>query len=216
MSLAAVTYIGLPIHSGGAHSLGRMSRRTAYEKFTEFLATCTLPLSPVVCRFDANDVPGLGRLPTLERELARRFGDYAHLQEGQAPEALDFLDEIDPQPTNQWGMAPIWFRSMVTFRVIDPASNRPVPGQDSVSFNGVEYAWSVPLGTSRIHLDLHNRATLGIELCIPAGDAEVVYRVVPWLQRYLPFKFSSRQWREWTPTRSGSFRSRKLPGTPGL
>jgi hypothetical protein len=39
--------------------------------------------------------------------------------------------------------------------------------------------------------------------------SELVRRVVPWLQSHLPFKFSSHQWRAWTPTRTGTFKSRR-------
>ena len=44
VTFAAVTSVGLPISSGGAHSLGRMSRRTAYERTRSFLEACTEPV----------------------------------------------------------------------------------------------------------------------------------------------------------------------------
>jgi hypothetical protein len=73
----------------------------------------------------------------------------------------------------------------------------------------------VPLGTSSIHLTLHTHATLGIELCIPDADDEVVRRVVPWLQESLPFTFSPKQWRAWTPTKSRSFKARRMAAPRG-
>ncbi len=172
-----------------------------------FLDACTEPLGATKYRFDVTHPPELKPVPGLEQELRRRFGDYAHVEAERVSDALDFLNDIDPQPTNRWGMAPIWFWAMSTFRILDPATGRPLSGQDPERFHGVEYEWRVPLGTSSIHLMLHTHATLGIELCIPDADDEVLRRVVPWLQEYLPFKFSPKQWREWTPTKSGSFKS---------
>jgi hypothetical protein len=175
-----------------------------------FLDACTEPLAPTKYMFDLTHPPELRPVPDLERELRRRFGDDARIGPERVSDAFDFLDEIDPQPTNQWGMAPIWFRTMTEFRILDPATGRPLPGQDPERFNGVEYEWRIPLGSSSIHLDLHNSASLGIELCIPNADDGVLGQVIPWMQSYLPFKFSPKQWRQWTPTKTGSFKGRKM------
>jgi hypothetical protein len=212
---AAVTYVGLPISSGGAHSLGRMSRRVAYERIIAFLRACTQQVGEIDYTFKVHRVPELKPVPGLERELKRRFGNPVGLNEDRLSDALDFLDDIDPQPTNQWGMAPIWFSMTSKFRILDPATGRPLPGQDPNRFHGVEYEGTVPLGTSGLRLILHNHASVAIELCIPDADQDLLRRVAPWLQQNLPFKFSPKQWRVWTPTNSDSFKSRKLtaPGT---
>ena len=180
-----------------------------------FLDACTEPLGATEYRFDITHPPELRPVPKLENELRRRFGDYARVKAERVADALDFLDDIDPQPTNRWGMAPIWFWTLSKFRVLDPSTGRPLRGQDPGRFHGVEYAWQVPLGTSSIHLTLHTHATLGIELCIPHVDEEVLQRVVPWLQEYLPFKFSPKQWRKWTPTKARSFKARKMTAPRG-
>jgi hypothetical protein len=218
--LAAITYIGLPISSGGAHSLGRMSRRVAYERTVSFLRTCTKPADPITYSFAVLDVPELPPVPRLERELKRRFGQYFAVQQHLAvqnervDEALDFLDEIDPQPTNQWGMAPIWFSATSNFQILDPATGDPITGQDPKRFKGVEYEGGVPLGTSGMRLILDNHARIAIELCLSDPDDALLRRVVPWLQEYLPCKLSPKQWRAWTPTTTGSFKARRI-SAPG-
>lgn len=212
--LAAITYIGLPISSGGAHSLGRMSRRVAYERTMSFLRTCTQPDGPVTYSFDVHEVPELPPIPRLERELKRRFGHNLRVPEGRVDQALEFLDEIDPQPTNQWGLAPIWFTATSRFQVLDPATGHPLPGQDPKRFKGVEYEGGVPLGTSGLRLILENHARIAIELCLPDPDDALLSRVVSWLQRYLPCTLSPKQWRAWTPTKTGSFKARRL-SSPG-
>jgi hypothetical protein len=207
---SAVTYIGLPISSGGAHSLGRMSRRVAYERAFEFLRACTEPVGDIGYSFRTHDVPELGRVLRLERELQRRFADPRVIPRLRVGDALDFLDDIDPQPTNRFGMAPIWFRVTSRFLILDPATGAPLAGQDPGRFGGVEYEGRVPLGSSGLRLILHNQAQLGIELCIPDASDDVIQRVVPWLQEHLPFKLSPKHWRAWSSTKSGSFKARKM------
>jgi hypothetical protein len=207
---AAVTYVGLPVSSGGAHSLMRMSRRAAYERTMAFLNACTEPARDVDYRFRVHDAPGLARSTPLDLAVRRRFGIDAVLPAERVPAALDFLDEIDPQPANEYGMVPVWFWAECRFRILDPATGRPLLGQDPARFQGVEYAWRVPLGTNGLRLILNDHAALGIELCIPDADEELRGRVVPWLQEHLPFRFSAKHWRVWTPTKSGSYTARRL------
>jgi hypothetical protein len=207
---AAVTYKGLPISSGGAHALGRMSRRVAYDRTRAFIETCTQPVAPVEYSFTVYTRFELPPVPELEHELRRRFGDYAAIQIAHVGDALSFLDQIDPQPTNRYGMAPIWFRMVSNFRIVDPVTKEPLPGQDPIRFRMFEYQPATPLGTSRLTLTLHNQASLALDLCIPDATESVLRRVVPWLQEHLPCKLSTKHWRAWTPTTSGLYRSRIL------
>lgn len=209
----AVTYNGLPVSSGGAHSLGRMSRRAAYERTIGFLDQCTVPDGPRAYRisFPAYRVsPRVTPSPGLREQVERRFGRSGDIPETRIGDALDFMDEIAPQPTDRYGMASVWLTLQCRFRLLDPASGTPLPGQDPRRFGGAEYVWSVPLGTSGLLLSLHNQAALAVDLCIPDTTDELLRRLIPWLATSLPFKFSPKHWRAWTPTKAGSFRGRKL------
>jgi hypothetical protein len=187
-----------------------MSRRDAYARTRSFIETCTEPVGAINCRFRVHHVPELAPILRLERELERRFGRHGEIQQERIDDALDFLDDIDPQPTNPWGMAPIWFSVTCNFRILDPAAKRPLPGQDPGRFRGVEYERGQPLGSSRLGLMLHNQATLALDLCIPDADDGLLGRVVPWLQQSLPCRLSQKHWRAWTPTKTGSFKGRRL------
>ena len=55
--LTAVTDEGLPLSSGGAHSLGRMTRRAAYESTMSFLRACAEPIGRVEYSFTTHDFP---------------------------------------------------------------------------------------------------------------------------------------------------------------
>jgi hypothetical protein len=194
-----------------------MTRREAYARTMEFLKACTLQVGSLETFFRINDPPQLGPIPELEGRLRQRFGEEGLNRRRGLPvppqrfaDALDFLDEIDPQPTNPWGMVPIWLWVVARFQILDPSTGAPLPGQDASRFNGAEYEYRVPLGTSGLRLILKDRAKLGIEFCIPTADGDVIARVVPWLEQHLPCKLSASQWRVWTPTRTGSFKARRL------
>jgi hypothetical protein len=176
-----------------------------------FLETCTERVGAIECEFAHNDaIQGLGlpHDPVQKARVRAVFGSGVFGVE-RAADALDFLDEISPQP-ERFQMTPISFWLRSRFRVLDPATGVPIPGQDPTLFSGAEYDWSVPLGTSGLRLIIYNRASLAIELCIPGAEEALLRRVVPWLESNLPFRFSAKQWRIWTPTKAGSYGGRKL------
>lgn len=203
--LSAVTYEGLPLSSGAAHSLGRMTPRAAYAATMSFLQVCTEPLGRVEYSFTVHDVPELQPPRHLERELERRFGRGRRIifDEEELPDALDLLDHIHPQPTNRWGMAPIWLEAATKFRLVDPRTGRSLANQEDRLFRLVGF-------DNRLRLFLDNRARLQLEFCLPHADDELLRLVLPWLQEHLPCKLSRKQWRTWTSTKSGSLRARKL------
>ena len=114
------------------------------------------------------------------------------------------------EPTS-YGMAPVWLRTSCAFRILDPGSGNPLPGQDPERFNGLEYENLARLGTSRLQLNLSSHASLGIDLCLPDLDDRELARLATWLQGNLPCKLSPKHWKRWTPTKSGSFVGRKIP-----
>src|SRR5215210_1567617 len=97
LQVAAVTYVGLPISSGGGHSLGRMSRRAAYDRTIDFLTSCTEPVGAPSFSIKFHTVPELPPQPELEEAVARRFGPSGDVAPNRVGEALAFMDEIDPQ-----------------------------------------------------------------------------------------------------------------------
>lgn len=208
-SPTAITYVGLPISAGGAHSLGRMPVARAYERTMAFLTSCTRLAQPLTCQLLVTDMGA--PLGAAERsELRRRFGDGDHLdlQQEQIADALDFLARLSRPLTTQVGG--LWLTLEAKFRILDPLTGEPLPGQEPARYAGVQYQRDDPLGSSRLALSLHSRATLALDLCLPDADEAVVERVLPWLQANLPFKLSSKHWMHWTPTKTGSFKGRKI------
>lgn len=212
----AVTYVGLPISSGGAHRLSGMTLREAYDALMRFVDACADLDEPLRHGFTMPSVPGLRSQPLLRAKLALRFPGGAGRRDVPAervPDALDFLESIDPQPTNEHGMAPVWFSAGGRFRIRD-ITGEPLPGQDPARFGGVEYDAAITLGRSYVALNLSNRASLRLSLCLPDADDAMLARVVPHLAAHLPCRLSPAQWRRWSQTRAGSFRARRVSAPP--
>ncbi len=210
----AVTYVGLPIASGGAHRLGHTGFREAYRRTCDFIDACAVVVLPRQQEFSFQYVPELPDLPVWEPVFRERFGGGAErtipIADSQVDDALAFLDEVNPQPQNQWGLAPLWFTTLWRIQIVDPATGEPFPGQEPSRYSDVEYEWKVRLGESRVRLNLSNRVSLGIELCLPDIDDVRLREVLPAIQAHAPFRFSSKSWRRWEPTKTGSFRARKI------
>jgi hypothetical protein len=209
---SALVYDGLPISSGGAHGLGRISPHDAYDAWSRFLSACTVP-GAITCFFDLPDTPELAVERSVRRLLGRTFppaGRRFPVPTRRVPEALELLATLEPQPTNRWGMAPVWLRFSADFALRHPDGHL-WPGQDRSEFGFFETPGGVRLGASMTNLSLQARRSMGLLLSVPdATDAEAV-DLIPWLQSHLPFQLSPKHWTRWTLTKNGrTYRGQKL------
>jgi hypothetical protein len=211
---SAVAYDGLPISSGGAHALGRISPARALTAWQDFLAGCTQP-SPVSCWFDLPMTPELTVESAVVARIAAVFPDRTRdrfpVPLDRIGQAVDLLESIEPQPTNQWGMAPVWLWFRADFHLLRPDGSGVWPGQDPARFGHFQTPAGVTLGASSTRLVLQARRSLGLTLSIPEASDEDLRRVVPWLQSHLPMRLSSKQWTRWTLAKNGrTYRGRKI------
>jgi hypothetical protein len=210
---SAVAYDGLPISSGGAHALGRISARDALNAWLRFLDMRT-EASPISCRFDFPMTPRLTADPEVVRLIAREFpgGRGRHrVPWDRVDDALSLFESLEPLPANQWGMAPVWLWFTAGFRIRSPASQELWPGQDPDRFNRFVTPAGVRLGVSSTRLGLQAKRSMGLSLSIPrASDADLA-EIVPWLQAALPTRLSAKHWTRWTLTKNKrSYRGRKI------
>ncbi|HZT67535.1 MAG TPA: hypothetical protein VFA11_17235 [Acidimicrobiales bacterium] len=217
---SAVVYDGLPISSGGAHGLGHTSARDALAAWLSFLEACTVA-SPIESYFDFPATPGL----TVDGEVARLIEHQfprssSRLKRFPVPwermeAALSLFESIEPQPTNQWGMAPVWLWCAADFRLRSPIGPGLWPGQDPDLFGDFQTPTGVTLGASSTRLVLQAKRSLGLSLSIPMATDADLDLIAPWLQAALPMTLSSKRWTRWTLTRDKrSYRGRKIvPGT---
>lgn len=213
---SAVAYDGLPISSGGAHGLGRVSARKAHEAWTAFLSTCTQS-APVSCSFDLPDTPNLRAdrrtVKLIERSFppVRGVSKRFEVPTERIDDALSLFESLEPLPTNPWGMAPIWLWFTADFRLLAPGGSGLWPGQDPARFGHFETPAGVLLGASSTRLILQAQRSMGLSISIPDASDEDLAGVVPWLQAALPMRLSAKQWTRWTLTKSGtSYRGKRI------
>jgi len=214
---SAVTYDGLPVSSGGAHTLRRTSAAGAFAAWTHFLETCTEP-SPINCWFDFPRTPELHADPAMVGRIASAFPPDQHgrhsADRARVDDALALFESLEPLPVNSSGMAPIWLWFTADFRVRSPHGSELWPGQDPARFGEFETPGGVRLGVSSTRLILHARPLLGLQLSIPDASDDDLAAIVPWLQAALPMRLSSKHWNRWTLTADGrSYRGRRITPT---
>ena len=217
-----MAYNGLPIASGGAHSLGRVSSRDALVSWFRFLDTRT-EVSPIESWFDFPSTPRLTVDTAVVRRIESEFPRGSDrpwrwsVPSARIEDAVSLLESLEPLPTNQWGMAPLWLWCSANLRLKSPRSPGLWPAQDPTLFGHFETPGGVKLGTSSARLILQAKRSIGLSLSIPeATDADLT-DFVPWLQAALPIRLSSKHWTRWTLTKNGrSYRGRKVVLQSGL
>jgi hypothetical protein len=156
---------------------------------------------------------------TVESQVVARIAEvFPDRSRGRFPVPVDRIDEalavfesIEPQPTNPWGMAPVWLWFTAEFQLLDPDGSDVWPGQDPSRFGHFQTPAGVTLGASATRLVIQARRSLGLTLSIPEASDEDLKRLVPWLQAALPMRLSTKHWTRWTLTKSGtSYRGRKI------
>ena len=214
---SAVAYDGLPISSGGSHALGRISAREALDAWSRFIDRCT-DSSSVTSWFDFPATPGLDAEPGFKRLVDREFSGHR----GRHPvpwdrvdDALSLFESLEPLPTNQWGMAPVWLWFTTDFRMKLPGMDKLWPGQNPALFGEFRTPGGVLLGASSTRLILQAKRSIGLSLSIPNASDTDLAEVIPWLQAALPMRLSSKHWTRWTLTRDGqSYRGKRITPAP--
>jgi hypothetical protein len=214
-----VTYDGLPVSSGGAHTLRRTRAAAAFAAWMHFLDTCT-EASGIRCWYDFPRTPELHADPAVVERIGREFppdrdGRHAVAQT-RFSDALSLFESLEPLPVNSSGMAPIWLWFTADCRLRSPDDSVLWPGQDPARFGGFETPGGVRLGASSTRLILHARSLVGLRLSIPEASDDDLAVFVPWLQGALPMRLSSKHWARWTLTAGGqSYRGRRITPMSG-
>jgi len=214
---SAVVYDGLPISSGGAHALNRLTPREAFAAWTSFLQSCTQP-EPVVAFFRVdNDGPA----PRADRSVVRTIKDAFPNQHdpfiesyrvpaSRLEDAVEVFEQISPLPTDEWGNAPVWLHLNAQFQMGQPDGG-VWPGQDPVRFGHFQTPSGADLGVSSARLNLSGGLSMGLMLTVPEATDDDIARLRPWLQSHLPFRMSSKHWVRWSLNKNGrTYRPKRL------
>lgn len=170
----AVTHAGLPIPGGGAHPLGRLSRRVARERTTTFLEPCTKPVGPsnrplkcATCQVFPNGVISRQSCHIVLVRAGRPLSPPIGFTK---PSTCSTPSILSPRTSGAWHLSGS-ARNQI-FESSTPMTTLALPSQHAQQFGGPEYVWSIPLGTSCLGSIHNNNAKLGA-VCVspmPAID----------------------------------------------
>ena len=214
---SVVVYDGLPIGSGGAHGINRLTPGQALQAWRGFLDSCgQAPEVHGMFRVDNGPGPPAdSRVKTLLDETFPSQGRSIHnlrpVPQSRIDEAVELISAISPQPADRWGNAAVSLFLDAQFLLRNPGGTGPWPGQERALFGDFETPTGVPLGVSSVRLGIGNSRSMGLMLTIPSATDADVGRLHPWLQEHLPFRLSSKHWTRWTLNKNGkSYRPKRL------
>nr|NLD39992.1 hypothetical protein [Actinomycetales bacterium] len=216
---SAVTYEGLPIASGSAHTLRRTSPAQGLEAWRTFLTRCTRP-EALRGYFSLANIPGLEPPDGALGRVAEHFepspevSDRWVVSAERVDEAVTFYESLGPPPVNDYGVAALRLAILADVTMLHPATGGPWPGQSPARFGEFVTPGGIHLGASRTALFASGKTSLGLSLSFPEATDDDIETLVPWLEDALPIKLSPKHWTRWTRTKKGdSYRSRKINGS---
>jgi hypothetical protein len=218
---SVVTYDGLPVGSGGAHSLRTRNPQAALAQIQSFLDKCTI--RPSDLRFTVNLLSGeeVGIPKEWTKFLLRRFNntygasnektlgstlEYSWpIPESDVANQVDFLGSLGSLPAHQYGMQPLCVTAHSVIKLIDGEGGAPWPYQDPSSYSHFQVSgYGEALGRSVVYARISERSSLNLFLNFPfePEDPEL-RRAVRHVQDNLPFSLSKSHWRHWKLTKAG-------------
>jgi len=211
-----ISYEGLPINSGGAHSVSRKSPKENYDKTLDFLnlfADKTQPKSIELTLYES-EKKGYSALKLLPN-LSLKFGIPKSRNDGwlrtwtwslsqkdieKGFEALELNNDL---PNNPAG--PITLNFYWNFHFKDPKTNQILPNQELIP------ELDFRIKNSRIYLRLSKKSTISVWFALPFEQIDKhKMEFINKLKSNLPFKTSDKHWRIWKKSDKGNWTPRKI------
>lgn len=211
-----ISYEGLPINSGGAHSISKKLPKENYNKIIDFLNTYadrTSPKSIEVSLYESKkgEYSALKILP----KLIRKFGIPKTHHDGfirswnwklsikNIEKGFKALELNKDLPDNIAG--PIVLSFCWNFYFKDPKTNVVLENQEKIP--QIDFR----IENSRIYLRLSKKSSVSVWFAFPferINDYEKKY--FNNLKKKLPFKPSEKHWRIWKKSKNGNWIPRKI------
>jgi hypothetical protein len=213
---AFISYDGLPIESGGTHSLGKKKWGKVYEECVRFLETYTNNEGRdyATLTFFSSEHRTYKTMPSLWK-LTKRYGiprsrrwqfvdgnrrcytwDLRSVKD--VDDALQLLDAFEKFPPNRHG--PLMVAFMWRFYFIDPGTGEVLPGQDKIPHV------RRPLQNSQMHLMLAQKSKVSVWFAFPFEKwDEQSKSYIHVVAESMPFKCSDKHWRFWRYSKNGNW-----------
>ncbi len=227
---AVITYDGLPISSGGAHTLRMRGPKAVHAAITQFATTCsdyTRPTQLYVELLKGKEIPrsfsamverkfllDFGA-PRRTRALGQAIGTQWDIPKERAEDVLTLLEGPQPLPTDR--LYPLALNLVANFRLIDPQGGSVLPRQERTDYLHFEAAPGLYLGTSTLYARLSAVSTVSVFFSLPYEELGPALREhVRFLQTHLPFKLSAHHWKRWHINKAGTrYVGRRISGVLG-
>ncbi len=223
---AAITYDGLPISSGGAHSLrfkGFVKTFEALDNFVNSVSLDPVPTSVILELFDL----GIGYTYFLaltaefdnrfRRKEGRQIGEFAANQWCVDPNDLKpliyDLEGLRPIPDAGYAGQSLVVHVNWNLRFAD-FRHKQFPFQNRNEYLQFEVYFQRYLGESALYARISETSTANLFLSLPFENPdEEAMELVKRIQTHFPARLSSKHWKRWTLTKNGkSYVGRKIPG----
>lgn len=211
-----ISYEGLSINYGGAHSLGKKTDLENYNQTVKFLNrfTDTNKASQIEIIFYQSEKIEYNTFKLMAK-LILKFGIPKFNNDGllkswrwklseskieKGFETLKLNEELSENSRGSLALGFLW-----NFSFIDPKTNQILPNQEKIP------ELDFRIKNSRIYLRISDKSSISVWLALPfekLGKFEVEY--INELKCHLPFKPSEKHWRIWKKSEKGNWIPNKI------
>ena len=225
--LAAITYEGLPLSSGGAHKLRTRGFVAGFDALQSFASAVSLDAIPTELLVEVVEGDGV---PTefsdslssefdsnFMRRPSRRIGAYTgHQWEINATcvnRIVDQFERLRPIPQVEHAGGAALLHATWSLDLADKDRN-PLPHQDKDDYLCHEVGCGVYLGQSLVYARISETTRAHLFLSLPFEDVnDNARRLAAEIESRFPCRLSSKHWKIWRLTKNGrSYVGRKIPG----
>ena len=219
-SSSIITYDGLPISSGGAHTLRTRSPKAALRQVHHFLATCTDTLAPqtafveVLSGRSFPDAFSRRLIAELTSELGspiRRHAGSKHIAHrwGLTADQIDgyvaLIDQTAALPVDPFGLQPFTVAAAFNFYLLNPVTRKVLPNQGVELYGEFSPGPGMLLGKSQLYARISGQSTVSMFLCFPFEKQTADFLMTAAeVQAALPFSLSVKGWRHWQLTKKAT------------
>jgi hypothetical protein len=209
-----ITYDGLPLSSGGGHTLRTRDPLAARDQVRNFLSCCTDCGGPQKASIEVitgGSVPAEFSLPLVKKLSAElgvpaRRGSYgsgaiAHswpIAPAQVDGFVAHIAQAIPLPVLPFRLQPLTVTAAYKFHLLDPRSRATLPWQNPGFYGNFSTAPGQFLGESQIYARISERSTVSLFLSFPFDDvSEELITTAGFVRAHLPFPLSANHWKRW-------------------
>jgi len=203
-----ITYNGLPISSGGAHSIRNKDLKSAWDNCNQFISSISHKLVEDTYTLDV--YVGCKGIRKYLWKLFLQLGipskiDFASAKDlyirwcitpKSVPKVIDFLISMETLP--EYWLGPIHFYREGQFLLKDPVTGNELPDQNFHNKFEDENGRGDKTSISNFRINFTSKVSISTWLVLPFEELnKAFYEYIDFMTKTAPFSFSDKQWRKW-------------------